>query len=159
MPFISFTKPAASPWPAPSAVPPGPPKVATPVPPERVLLVVNLVVMLALFGWFYHTRSDTTPAPANGVKLGKSFAPALAGSLADGLEAMAADLEATQPLAKADEHLKAVFQANRQAAFQTIVAPALAAVVPDQTEPADAATRARYVRLVRDIAKGLRGGK
>jgi hypothetical protein len=100
---------------------------------------------------------DVTPTTV-GAKLGKAFGPQLAGALADGFETAATMIAAGTSVKDADEALKVKFQASRNAAFAANVGPTFAAIVPEGAEPTDAATRAAFVKIHRDFAKGLRGG-
>jgi hypothetical protein len=125
--------PGPSPLPGPSPIPPGP----APDP----------------------DNPDSDPTAADGAQLGRDFAPQVAKALADGFEAFAADVEAKKTMVAADGDLKAVFNRNNNKAFNTAVAPAFAALVPAGTEPKDDETRTAIVRLARDFAKGLRGGR
>lgn len=155
--------------PAPPAAPPAPPApvVAAASPAGRVnWLVVGLVVVVVLVVGLevYRLVGSSGPRPgpapaASGVALGRAFAPVLAASLADGFDALDAKLGAGSTVADADKALKTTFLESRQKAFAASAAPAFAAIVPDGTEPKDAATIAAYRQLARDFAKGLRGAK
>lgn len=127
--------------------------------------ILLAAVVLVGIGWeVYRSRSQPNPTPGppptvDAVTLGKSFAPKLAASLADGFETAATMIAAGTSVKEADEALKAKFQASRWAAYEQFVGPTFNAVVPDGTDPKDAAARAAFAKLHRDFAAGLRGGK
>lgn len=131
-----------------------------------VLNVLALAGLVAYFGWrWFSGGGGITPLPqpdaaaASGVKLGRAFVPSLAGALADGFEALGAGVAAKKPVGDSDNDLRTAFESSRQKAFAATSAPAFAALVPEGAEPADDATRARYVQLCKDFAAGLRQAK
>lgn len=153
---------APAPLPAPSPAPVAPVAFRPPL----WLSGITLAMMLAAIGlsgytlWTRHRDVSPTPEPTpsvNAVELGKTFAPKLADSLAEGFETAATMIAAGTSVKEADEALKEKFQAARWAAFEQMVGPTFNSVVPVGAEPKDAATREAFARLHRDFARGLRG--
>lgn len=117
-------------------------------------------VILAAAGWFAYDRLGPGPAPpdprVNAATLGKSYAPKLADACADGWESAAATLESGKTVAESLAAFKAAWSDSLRKAFASEVKPTFALVLPEGTEPADAAKRAEVVKLWRDFAAGLR---
>jgi hypothetical protein len=88
--------------------------------------------------------------------LGKAYAPVLASTYADAWRVAAETLENGGTVAQAQKVLQDEWNAGRARAFKTQVIPALAQILPEGTEPADAAARARVVAAWRDFAAGLK---
>lgn len=154
--------PTPAPTPRPVVVPVPSPSPASPAWWQIAPWVVVLAFGIG-FGWeYYKNRPTPGPAPTptvDAVTLGKTFAPKLAASLADGFETAATMIAAGTSVKEADESLKVKFQASRNDAFKTMVAPEFAKVLPEGQEPKDPATREAAAKIHRDFASGLRGAK
>ncbi len=128
------------------------PNVVTPL----LILMIGGVVA-------YDHFSPKTPSPStatvDGKALGRSYAPVVASSLGDGWLAAADALEQGKSTPEAQAALQAAWQAARTKAFAAKVATPFSRVLPEGTEPADPARRAEVVRLWRDFASGLKGGR
>jgi hypothetical protein len=124
-------------------------------------LVLATVVVVFGYDRFFR-KPPAPPAPpdpaAAFVALGSGFAPALAGSLADGFEAGADALRGGKTVAESDRTLKDAFLASRQKAFSVQVAPRFAGVLADGEEPKTSAERTALESAWRAFARGLRGG-
>lgn len=154
------------PQPGPAPVAPTPAPAPAPRPPRAGLsayLTPLSVFALAGVLLYSHMYPNAAPGPAdrtvNGVALGKSYTPTLAGTYATAWEAAAKTLEDGKTVADAQKSLQESWQAERIAAFKKDVEPGFSLVLPAGTEPTDPAKRAAVVSLWRDFAKGLRGGK
>lgn len=119
--------------------------------PIPVLLLCGII----LYDHFDRRPGPPAPAAVDGQTLGKAFAPQLAASYAAAWTAAAAALEGGQTVTQAQAVLQQTWQAGRSAAFSRLVAPHLAAVLPEGTEPATPGQRAAVVNIWRDFAKGL----
>jgi hypothetical protein len=133
------------------------------VPVWLVLTVaVAVAVAVAAVAWRLASTGPrpTPPEPpaAEGVRVGRALAPALAEALAKGFDAAADKLEAGQTVGTADDALKATFDTRRKAAFAALGGPYLARIVPAGDEPRDDAVRKAFAEAHRAIAKGLRAG-
>ena len=95
----------------------------------------------------------------NGKNLGRKFAPTVAGSLGDAWVAAADALEQGKPMADAQSAMQARWQDGRTKAFALQVAPEFSKVLSEGVEPADPVKRAEVVKLWRDFATGLKGGR
>lgn len=123
--------------------------------PLAILLLAGVVV-------YDHVSGRPGPAPAptvNGLALGKAYAPVLLTTYADSWLAAAKTLEEGKPVAEAQKTLQETWKEARIKAFTAEVAPGFAVVLPEGTEPANAAKRAQVAELWRAFAKGLRGGR
>ena len=95
----------------------------------------------------------------NGRLLGRQFAKVIAASFGDAWQTAAATLEAGKPMAEAQASLQTKWQNGRSQAFATQVAPEFSKVLAEGVEPTDPTQRAAVVKLWRDFATGLRGGR
>ncbi len=91
--------------------------------------------------------------------LGRSYGPKVVVALADAWVAAAEALGRGASVAEARSTLQTTWSALRRKAFAAEVAPGLAAVLPEGTEPGDEAHRARVVAFWSEFARGLRGGR
>jgi hypothetical protein len=125
---------------------------ATPV----ALLILAGVVLFDHFALLALPR----PEPAiNAQALGRSYAPSLVAGYADAWLAAAKALEDGRSVAEAQGTLQESWKDARVKAFREEVAPVFALVLPEGTEPADAAKRAQVALLWRSFAKGLKGAR
>ena len=123
--------------------------------PLAVLLLAGVVVYDHVGG-----RGPFVPPPiVNGKALGRSFAPTVASSLGDAWLAAANALEQGKGISEAQSALQSTWQDARIKAFSAKVAPEFVKVLPEGLEPTDPAKRAEVVRLWRDFAAGLKGGR
>lgn len=122
------------------------------------LCVVALAAVVA-YDHLAAPRSPAAPAALDGRALGHSFAATVAPDLAVGWAAAADAIEQNKPMADAQAALQSAWQAARIKSFSARVAPGFALVLPEGTEPTDPAKRAEVVKLWRDFAAGLKGGK
>ncbi|WP_083670018.1 hypothetical protein [Singulisphaera sp. GP187] len=104
-------------------------------------------------------RGDSPQPSADAVALGRSFAPILAGTLADGFDAGAKALASGKTIGESDAILKATFDQGRKAAFDAHAGQAIRDLAPDGTEISDNAKRNALVSLFTGFAKGLRKAK
>jgi hypothetical protein len=129
-----------------------------------------LVVMIGVMGFTcYQVTRDardasrpTPPAPvaaADGVALGRSYAPVLASTYGDGWTAAADSLEKGGTVGDAQKALQDTWRDARERAFAARAVPAFARVLPEGAEPSTPEKRAEVVKLWRDFARGLKGGK
>ncbi len=88
--------------------------------------------------------------------LGKSYASVLATTYAAAWRAAAETLENGGTVAQAQKVLQDEWTERRVRAFKAEVAPVLSRILPEGTEPADAAARARVVTAWRAFAAGLK---
>jgi hypothetical protein len=103
-------------------------------------------------------QAQAPAAAVNGVALGRAYVPVLATGYADAWLAAARALEEGKSVAEAQATLQETWKDARIKSFRSAVAPAFARVLPEGTEPADAAKRARVAALWRAFAKGLKRG-
>ena len=125
------------------------------VTPLVVLILVGVVVTdhMGLNG-------PTGPQRAvNGRALGRSYAPMVVANLADAWLAAAEALERGKTVSESQEALQQTWQEARIKAFTTKVAPEFIKVLPEGQEPTDPSSRAEVVRVWRDFAAGLKGGR
>jgi hypothetical protein len=87
--------------------------------------------------------------------LGKAYATDLVATYADAWNAAATTLEQGKTVSEAQKALQDTWKDGRTKAFKAKVEPALSQMLPEGTEPADAAKRAQVVQLWRAFAKGL----
>lgn len=102
--------------------------------------------------------SDNQPA-INGKALGRSFAPILATNLGDAWLAGADALEQGKTVTEAQAALQLAWQAARSKSFMAKVAPEFRKVLAEGQEPTNPAERATVVKLWREFAAGLKGGR
>lgn len=123
-------------------------------------LLTTLLLGVVAYDHFVAPRAvGPVPAAVDGTKLGRIYGPTLAPALADGWVAAAATLEAGKTVSEAQDALQTAFKAARVKQFTDKVAPEFARVLAEGTEPRDASARAEIVKLWRDFAAGLRGGR
>lgn len=148
-------------WPGSGPGPNPPAKAAPRAKTPAIAWLSPLLALAVVAGVLWHDGHlpSLRPEPPGGVALGRSFAPLLAGSLADGFDRGAELIEQGKPVKDADEALKTVFLEAREKAFKEKAAPAFEAIVPSGADPKDDAARKAYAVLFRDFAKGLRRGK
>jgi hypothetical protein len=102
----------------------------------------------------------SAPQPAvNGKALGRHFAPSVASNLGDAWLAAADALEQGKTVSEAQAALQLAWQDARIKAFSSQVAPEFVKVLPEGQEPSDSAHRGEVVKLWRDFAAGLKGGR
>ena len=101
----------------------------------------------------------TQVAAVNGKVLGRKFAGAVAGSFGDAWLMAAETLEQGKSVADAQSALQTGWQEGRSKAFTMLVTPEFAKVLVEGTEPTTPAQRAEVVKLWRDFAVGLKGGR
>jgi hypothetical protein len=119
------------------------------------------ILVLAGVLLFNHVTAHPAPSPSpavNGVALGRSFAPVLASTYADGWLAAAKVLEDGRPVADAQKALQDTWKEGRTKAFLADVVPGFSVVLPEGAEPSSPERRAQVVELWRSFAKGLKGG-
>jgi hypothetical protein len=132
----------------------------------RDAVFATTLVILSGVVAYDHTAGHRWPSPdaapgngaADGVALGKAYAPGVLSASADGWEAAAAALAAGQSVNECQKVLYSVRAQSLQKSFAPF-APKLSAVLPEGTEPRDDAHRAQVVAFWRAIARGLRGGR
>lgn len=149
-------------WPGPGPKPAPKPVSSVAVPKLPAIAWLSPLLAFAVVAgvlWHDGHLGPLWPTFSEGVTLGRSFAPRLAGSLADGFDRGAELIEQGKSVKEADDALKQVFSDARQRAFKAQAAPAFEAIVPSGLEPKDDASRKAYAVLFRDFAKGLRRGK
>lgn len=122
------------------------------------------LVVLALAGVVAHDHltSGVKPSPlatVNGKALGRSYAPTVVANLGDAWLAAAHALEQGKTVTEAQQGFQQSWQAARVASFGTKIAPEFAKVLPEGQEPTDPTKRAAVVKLWRDFANGLKGGR
>jgi hypothetical protein len=122
------------------------------------------LAVFALAGVVVHDHFDggAPSAPqsiVNGKALGRSFAPTVASNLGDAWIAAAAALEQGKTVTEAQAALQTAWQDARIAAFTAKVAPEFSKILPEGQEPTNPAARAEVVKLWRDFAAGLKGGR
>jgi hypothetical protein len=123
--------------------------------PLALLLLAGVVV-------HDHFEADGPSGPrstVNGKALGRSFAPTVASNLGDAWLAAASTLEQGKTMSEAQVALQQAWQDARIKAFTAKVAPEFIKVLPEGQEPTNPAERAEVVRLWRDFASGLKGGR
>jgi hypothetical protein len=95
----------------------------------------------------------------NGKALGRSYAPIVASNLGDAWLAAASAMEQGKTVTEAQSALQTTWQEARIKAFTTRIAPEFSKVLPEGQEPTNPADRAEVVKLWRDFAAGLKGGR
>ncbi len=122
------------------------------------------MILLALAGVVaYDHLSPREPAVAspvvNGKTLGRKFAGTVASSFGDAWLSAANTLEQGKTVADAQAAMQASWQEGRAKAFSAQVAPEFSKVLGEGAEPTDPTKRAEVVKLWRDFATGLKGGR
>ena len=122
------------------------------------------VLVLALGGVVaYDHLSPHSPAVSpvvvDGKLLGRKFATAVASSFGDAWMAAATVLEQGKPIADAQTALQTSWREGRTKAFTAQVAPEFAKILSEGTEPTNPAQRSAVVKLWREFAQGLKGGR
>jgi hypothetical protein len=130
---------------------------------DRLFLCLGLA-LAALLAYDILSRihhEGTTPAPTavDGAALGRAYAPTVVSTLADAWTAAADTLAQGKSVVEAQAALHASWEASRAKVFVSNVAPALAKVLPEGSDPKDDAQRAEVVALWRAFARGLKGGR
>ena len=126
---------------------------------------VNPAIVLILTGVIVFEHFYAIPATinsnllVNGRILGHQFKGPVASSFGDAWAEAATILEQGRTVGDAQAALQKHWQTERAKAFATLVAPEFSKVLPEGTEPATSAQRAEVVRLWRDFAVGLKGGR
>jgi hypothetical protein len=123
--------------------------------PLAVLLLAGVVV----HDHFQADGPSGNQPTVNGKALGRSFAPTIASNLGDAWLAAADALEQGKTVTEAQSALQLAWQAARVKSFSTKVAPEFIKVLPEGQEPNTPAARAEVVKLWRDFAAGLKGGR
>lgn len=95
----------------------------------------------------------------NGKVLGRKFASSVVATLGDGWATAADILEQGKTVADAQSALQTKWQEGRIHAFTTQISPEFTKILPEGIEPTDPAQRAAVVKLWRDFATGLKGGR
>ena len=123
--------------------------------PFLVLIMAGVVV------YDHSLLGERTGAQANvnGKSLGRRFAASLGSSFGDAWLAGADALDQGKSMGDAQAAMQANWQAGRGKAFATQVAPEFAKVLDEGAEPTDPTQRAAVVKLWRDFAAGLKGGR
>ena len=129
--------------------------------PPRLLTPLAVLVLAGVVAYDHLAPGPRPPRRRRSTarRLGRSFAPAAASNLGDGWLAAADALEQGKTVADAQAALQAAWQDARIKAFAAKVAPEFARVLPEGAEPTDPAKRAEVVKLWRDFAAGLKGGR
>jgi hypothetical protein len=129
-----------------------------------------LVVMIGVMGFTcYQVTQDardasrpTPPAPvaaADGVALGRAYAPVLASTYGEAWQAAAKAVAEGKTIADAQKVVQDTWRESRERAFAAKVAPAFSRVLPEGAEPATPEKRAEVARMFHDFGAGLKGGK
>ena len=126
--------------------------------------ILTPLAVLLLAGVVVHDRFEaggpSGPRPiVNGKALGRSFAPTVASNLGDAWLAAADALERGKTMSEAQAALQLAWQDARVKAFTAKVAPEFVKVLAEGQEPTNPAERAEVVKLWRDFAAGLKGGR
>ena len=123
----------------------------------------TFVVMMASVVAYDHLliHSDSLPIPPsiNGRNLGRAYAPVVVSTLADGWLAAAKAIEDGKSIVDAQKALQETWHDGRTKVFAAKVAPDFARLLASGQEPKDAEQRAAVVKLWRDFAAGLKGGR
>ncbi|MCA1685768.1 MAG: hypothetical protein LC745_07220 [Planctomycetia bacterium] len=120
------------------------------------------VALLSMAGvmLYDHLTPRVAPAPeptVSGVSLGRAYAPVLVAGYADAWVVAAKTLEEGKSVADAQKALQDSWKEARVKAFKQDVLPGFSLVLPEGTEPTDAAKRSQVADLWRAFAKGLKG--
>jgi hypothetical protein len=132
----------------------------------KEILTPASILLLAGVALFDHLAPHLLPAPApapapsvEGVVLGKAYAPVLLSTYGDAWQGAAKTLEAGKTVAEAQETLQGMWKEGRVKAFTDHVASSFSLVLPEGVEPTTPEKRAQVVKLWRDFARGLNGGR
>lgn len=122
------------------------------------------IALFAIAGVLIHDHyvglTPSGPRPiVDGVSLGKVFAPSVSATLGDAWDAAADALEQGKTVSEAQSALQQTWQDGRVKAFTSKVAPEFSRVLTEGAEPTDPSKRAEVVKLWRDFASGLKGGR
>ncbi len=126
--------------------------------------ILTPLALLLLAGVVVHDHFESV-APSgprttvNGKALGRSFAPTVASNLGDAWLAAADAIEQGKTISEAQAALQLAWQDARIKSFTAKVAPEFMKVLPEGQEPTNPAERAEVVKLWRDFAAGLKGGR
>ena len=128
---------------------------------QSVLTPLAVVVLAGVVAYDHLApRGPAVPQSiVNGKALGRAFAPSVSSSLGDAWLAAADELEQGKGMSDAQTALQAAWQDARTKAFAAKVAPEFSKVLAEGSEPTDPAKRAEVVKLWRDFAAGLKGGR
>jgi hypothetical protein len=128
---------------------------------KEYLTPIAMLVMSGVLLYDHFSPRPTTPVnpTVNGVALGSAYAPVLVAGYADAWAAAAKAIEDGKPVTEAQKVLQETWKDARVKAFKADVQPSFAIVLPEGTEPTDAAKRSQVADLWRSFAKGLRGGR
>ncbi len=121
-----------------------------------LLLILGGVVV---YDHLVPRESLVVPSAVNGKALGRKFAGTVAASFGDAWSSAADVLEQGKPMADAQAAMQAMWQDGRAKAFSTQVAPEFSKVLGEGAEPTEPGKRAEVVKLWRDFASGLKGGR
>ncbi|WP_435005801.1 hypothetical protein P12x_003574 [Tundrisphaera lichenicola] len=122
-------------------------------------LVILMTGGLVAHDHFYRSVPGAIPGVVNGRALGRAYAPIVVSSLADGWIAAAEALERGQSVSEAQGVLQSTWQSIRTREFRAKVAPEFSSILPEGSEPTDPARRTEVIRLWREFAEGLKGGR
>jgi hypothetical protein len=121
--------------------------------------LISFALAIGLTAWWLGGRGDTPRPSVDAVTLGRSFAPILAGTLADGFDKGRPLLKVGDGLGPADAALKAEFDRGRKAAFDRHAGAAIHAIVGDGAKVETPEQLRQIQDLFDGFAKGLRGAK
>lgn len=128
----------------------------------RDFLTPTLVIVLCSIVAYDHFavhQLGVGSVGVNGKALGRKFAGSVGSSLGDAWSAAAETLEQGKTVAEAQTVLQAHWQDARARMFAAEVSPEFARVLPEGSEPTSPIQRATVVKLWRDFAAGLKGGR
>ena len=123
------------------------------------VLVLMLGGVVAYDHFVPHEPAVVPAAAVDGKALGRQFAGSVATAFGDAWVAAADTLEQGKSISDAQATLQTKWQDGRTKAFTTLVAPEFSKILGEGAEPTDAAQRAAVVKLWRDFAAGLKGGR
>ncbi len=106
-----------------------------------------------------HIMTLSPTKPVDGAAIGRAYATTIAATLADAWRAAADAFASGKTVGEAQAVFQDSWKKARGDAFVARVAPEFAKVLPEGSEPKDAAQRAATVALWRDFARGLKGGR
>jgi hypothetical protein len=123
--------------------------------PAAILLMAGVML-------YDHLKSPAPPAPnpaINGEALGRAYSKVLTSSYSDAWLAAAKALEDGKTIADAQKVLQDAWKDSRVKAFRAEVQPGFAVILPEGTEPTNAAKRSEVAGLWRAFAQGLKAGR
>ena len=124
---------------------------------------VSVLILAAVLLYDHFAPKIATPVDptvtVNGQVLGKAYSAALVASYADAWNTAATTLEQGKSVSDAQKTLQDAWKDGRTKAFKAKVEPGFAQVLPEGTEPGDAAKRSQVAQLWRAFAKGLTGAR